>query len=227
MVDHWKAFITELQDEILPLYTHHEAIFDFVGMHGRMHICRAVLFSEWMARRYLDWGETVDLCAVRFAAAFHDSGREANGFDLWEEESAENCRKYLEKRSTSRNGACALQVKPGEAGGYILKTGDWGLNQRIAQDADVLEIMRPCCGVGGLPAFRRSKLLFLRDDDPYCSRAEAKEDLRETLVQEAWRWIQATEAIKPGLFKVENYMERLLEFLGEKKNSFPLLAQLL
>ena len=48
-----------------------------------MHICRWVLFAEFISRYYyrqtthppiVDW--------VRYAIAFHDSGRQGNGADL-------------------------------------------------------------------------------------------------------------------------------------------------
>ena len=46
----WSDFTSELRHNILPLYLHHEQTFDRRSVHGRMHICRAVLFAEWMCR---------------------------------------------------------------------------------------------------------------------------------------------------------------------------------
>ncbi len=86
----WPGFIAELQQSILPIYRAHELTFDWAGVHGRMHISRAVIFGEVMARIYHAAGIPVDFYGMRVAIAFHDSGREGSGTDRWEKESAEN-----------------------------------------------------------------------------------------------------------------------------------------
>ena len=48
----WLDFIVELEQNILPCYKEHEATFDRWGIHGRLHIGRAVIFSEVMGRAY-------------------------------------------------------------------------------------------------------------------------------------------------------------------------------
>ncbi|MGH9879309.1 MAG: hypothetical protein ACRD5H_16895, partial [Nitrososphaerales archaeon] len=84
-VDHlsrWNAFIHELQERMLPIYLQHEMTFDPWGVHGRMHICRSVMFAEWMARFYTERASCeIDFYAVWVATAMHDSGRRDNGVD--------------------------------------------------------------------------------------------------------------------------------------------------
>src|SRR5215213_7975797 len=92
----WELFVDELEQKILPFYFQHELNFDRYGVHGRMHICRSVMFAEWMARFYPAHTQTaINFFAVRVAVAFHDSGRRANGVDLWESDSAANCVRYV------------------------------------------------------------------------------------------------------------------------------------
>ena len=71
--------VLELQQSILPIYREHESKFDHYEVHGRMHICRAVIFTEVMSRTYHATGVPVDFYGVRTAIAFHDSGREGSG----------------------------------------------------------------------------------------------------------------------------------------------------
>jgi len=85
----WPLFAAELQEEILPLYLSHEQTFDSWSIHGRMHICRCVLFAEFMSRYYYrQTTYTPNVDWVRYAIAFHDSSRQGNGADLWEHDSA-------------------------------------------------------------------------------------------------------------------------------------------
>ena len=92
----WELFVDELEQKILPFYLQHELRFDRYGVHGRMHICRSVMMAEWMARFYRARTQAaIDFFAVRVAVAFHDSGRQANGVDLWESDSASNCVRYV------------------------------------------------------------------------------------------------------------------------------------
>ncbi len=222
----WEEFIDELEQEILPLYHAHEQNFDLAGIHGRMHICRAVIFAEWMARRAESvLQEPLDRYAIRVAIAFHDSGREGNGVDLWEEQSAENCRLYLSERSPYQERYPA--GKAAAAAGWILKHGDFDLPQRIVYDADVLEIMRPVCGHGGLKGFQPDYLHFGGSKDPLNSLFADAPLLREALIQEAWKWIVATEPLKMILSSSGAYMHFLLTFLTRHQASYPLLAEIL
>ena len=93
----WNEFLTELTDSILPIYEQHEKTFDVSGIHGRLHIARSILFSEFLARFYVSISDqsNIDFSAIKYAVAFHDSGRKNSGIDFWEKDSEENCYKYL------------------------------------------------------------------------------------------------------------------------------------
>lgn len=219
----WELFIDELEQKILPFYLQHEREFDRWGVHGRMHICRSVMLAEWMARFYSTRTQTlIDFFAVRIAVAFHDSGRRDNGVDLWESDSGSNCVRYVvegggESDYAQRIGALIEKKK---------KSGDDPL-KKIVQDADVLEIMRPCCGHGGLAGFRREFLHFGSPNDLLGREVPGIAVQREALIQEAWRWIQATEALKFSLTNARAYMRDLLKHLETQRLKFPLLSDLL
>lgn len=219
----WSDFVDELEAKVLPIYERHERTFDGGGVHGRMHICRSVLFAEFMARFYqgrlsLD----LDYFAIRTATAFHDSGRQANGVDLWETDSSHNCHDYVMKiRGSEEVGY------PEYVSGLIDKRrardtlAGW-----IVYDADVLEIMRPCCGHGGLKGFRRECLHFAGPRDVLVSDVPGSAELREAFISESWRWIAQTEKLKPRLLRSRTYFLDLLDFLDNSRRKFPLIAPL-
>jgi len=223
-IQSWNAFVDELQENILPIYMRHEENFDILGIHGRMHICRAVLFAEYMARFYKDrLSIDIDFYAIRVATAFHDSGRQGSGLDLWEDDSARNCDEYvLQNPSVSADREYAQYV-----GNLIKKRGRWDIAKRIVHDADVLEIMRPCCGHGGIDGFRRRALRFAGNRDPLARGLSDSGNIRESLIQEAWRWIQKTESMKRSLFNSSAYMAALLEELDREQQNYPILSTLL
>ena len=218
----WELFIDELEQKILPFYLQHELKFDRYGVHGRMHICRSVMLAECMARFYRAHTQTViDFFAVRVAVAFHDSGRRANGVDLWESDSASNCVRYVYEVVGANDYA-------GDVGALIeKKKKSVDPLKMIVQDADVLEIMRPCCGHGGLAGFRRGFLHFGGPDDLLAREVHGIAAQREALVQEAWRWIQSTEPLKASLAGSPAYMRDLLKHLERQRLKFPLLSDLL
>jgi hypothetical protein len=178
----WRGFLDELGEQILPLYHEHERVFDSGSIHGRMHICRCLLFSEFMCRYYYQNTRFMPAVeSVRYAVAFHDSGRQGNGPDLWEPDSAKRCEDYL-KRKVPHEVAHAV----GELIRKDVRAG-WSLDKRIVHDADVLDIMRPCCGHGGRAGFMERSLRFLGPRDEPAARNAA---IRETLIEEAWHLIQ-------------------------------------
>ena len=218
----WELFIDELEQQILPFYRQHELKFDWYGVHGRMHICRSVMLAEWMARFYRARTKTpIDFFAVRVAVAFHDSGRRANGVDLWELDSAANCVRYVDEAVGASDYADYV--------GALIEKKNKSTDplKKIVQDADVLEIMRPCCGHGGLAGFRREFLHFGGPDDLPARDVPGIAAQREALVQEAWRWIQATEPLKASLANSPAYLRNLLKHLEKERLNFPLLSDLL
>jgi hypothetical protein len=99
--------------------------------------------------------------------------------------------------------------------------------KKIVQDADVVEIMRPCCGHGGLAGFRHEFLSFGGPDDFLACEVPGIAEQREALIQEAWRGIQSTEPLKFFLTDSPAYMRDLLKHLEKQRLKFPLLSDLL
>jgi hypothetical protein len=166
-------------------------------------------------------GAEIDFGAVRLAVAFHDSGRQGNGPDLWEDDSAALCAEYGRKTRPAWSEEHCRYV-----GDLITSFGDRDVHAQLVHDADVLEIMRPCCGHGGLQGFRREVLRFLGPDDPLAVGVAERGECREALVQEAWAWISWTEQQKHRLRDEKAYMDALLDELAWEHARFPLLATL-
>ncbi len=202
----WFEFAKIVQREIFPIYTRHEENFDQYGIHGKMHISRALIFAEVLSRCYLSLGVTVDFFAVRSATAFHDSGRQGNGLDIWENESVNICENHLMSR-------CDDKYRFYIASLISKTTGEWDINKHIMHDADVLEIMRPCAGHGGISGFQRRHLSFAGERDPYSALFPEPITTREKLINEAWIFIEKTERIKSDLVKSNQYLEDVISIL--------------
>lgn len=215
----WAAFVTELQTHILPIYLQHERTFDAASVHGRMHICRTLLFAEILVRQYAisPYSDHLKADAIRMAIAFHDSGRQANGVDLWEKDSARLCFGYvLTRRAQRPDPKYARYVSR-----LIVAEGRRDLEKEIVHDADTLDIMRPCCGHGGLAGFRRDELFFQSGRDRHLTHGP---ELQDQLIQEAWRLIQWTETCKNTLLDTPTPMDALLDVLETQRHEYFLLS---
>lgn len=222
-IEDWDKFTEDLSENILPLYQHHESTFDKYGVHGRLHISRAVLLSEFMARFYYnEFNRDIEFTGIRYAIAFHDSGRQGNGVDLWESDSAKNCYNYLLSKGDDDNYSDYVSQ-------FIEKNGWWDVDKQIVQDADVLEIMRPCCGHNGRDGFMTDRLRFLSSKD-FMSRIDVKPyiNVRNNLIEDAWKFIEYTEDNRQ-LFnnKENNHLYTMIEILEKNKNDYTILGKLL
>jgi ADP-ribosyl-[dinitrogen reductase] hydrolase len=216
----WAEFVAAFDAIIAPIYHRHELDFDLPGIHGRMHAGRAALFAEVMARYYRSsTAARPALNDARYATAFHDAARRANGPDLWDHESAQMCVEFA-----ARNPGLFSRDARGMAGLLAAKPdpGDC-LEAQIVHDADVLEIMRPCCGHGGRDGFREVALIFLGDRDPVARDADA----RAQLIDEAWTFIVASEERKDSFAGSPTYLASLLALLREGRSAWPGLAKAL
>ena len=217
----WNTFMDVFAREILPIYQSHEERFDWAGIHGRLHASRAVIFAERLSRYYQEnFNAALDINAVRFSTAFHDSGRKGNGVDLWEQDSADRCRTFLVGKGMDANRAdfCAT---------IILKHSRACLEKSLMHDADVLEIMRPCCGHGGRQGFRMKNLRFANDGDPYFDHNPEAAALRAKIVDEAWQFIHETEKIKGRLAASREYFPAVLLYLEENRIKYPFWSSIL
>ena len=213
----WAEFVATFDSAIAPIYQRHELDFDAPGIHGRMHVGRAAIFAEVMARHYhAQTGARPALNDTRYATAFHDAARRANGPDFWDHESAAMCGEFAARNpglfsrdAQAMAGVLAAKPDPGAC-----------LEAQIVHDADVLEIMRPCCGHGGRDGFRETALIFLGECDPVARGAAT----RARLIEEAWAFIVATEERKDSLAGSPAYLASLVALLLEGRSAWPLLA---
>ncbi len=204
-IDEWQDFLAGLQKDILPIYGRHEKEFDFMRFHGRLHICRSIIFAEIMASLYSRFLE-IDKFAIRYAVAFHDSGREGNGVDRWESVSAENCFNYL-RQTLTVDEAYAKYVSQ-----LIVKQKmPLDINQQITNDADTLEIMR-----------LKERAGFKPDYFHFGQNIPELISLRETLIDEAWQLINSTEK-NNGKLPENTYLQSIIRLA----KAYPFMASIL
>ena len=129
-------FYLELfKSEIATRYQQHEETFDPESFHGRFHILRCLFLADFIIKIYLEEGIILDQDMVYFAILFHDIAREGNGFDEWEEESADTCLKFMMLNSFKEDYA----IKTSQ---LILKNDLNSLEGQILYDVDVLDYNR-------------------------------------------------------------------------------------
>lgn len=186
------SFRTQHLGEILDLYTGHEQTFDPEGIHGREHISRVVLYSNILANVFRDQGATVDSHALYTTSALHDAGREGNGPDRWEGDSA--------KLALDRLGAQGitdqryLELAKGAIQGSA--TPLHSLEAVILKSADSLDIIRE----RGLAGYNTNFLAFMGGDtdiDPGI-RIPQDTEFRDALIQEVAQFIEATTFRAPS-----------------------------
>lgn len=212
------AFMLELEQEIFPFYEKHETGFDRERIHGRMHVARAIIFGEVMARYYRNQGQFVDFNYVRRTIGLHDAGRKANGIDWWEKESSELLYNHLILKNTPKEEAV-------QKSSIIVKenTDKNSIAFIIFQSADCLDIMRPCTGHGGRKGFDPKYLTFLKN-----SNNSKESQFRESLIKEAWFFIQITEKQKMTEFnESEGFMDKLFQVIKEHETELPILSSIL
>jgi len=217
-IQNWNKFLDIVSKSIFTIYRKHENDFDYYGIHGRRHISRSIIFSEFMSRFYAkDLGKSIDFNAIRYAVSFHDSGRQGNGIDLWEKDSENNCLIYLTNNSNYDNTTCKY------ISSLIDKKLTNDINHNIVYDSDVLDIMRPCCGHGEIDGFRRSELRFLGPKDNFVN-FHLYDEIREELILDAWKLIEYTEN-HHGLFntKENNQLYTMLYIIENNKLNFNIL----
>lgn len=220
----FKEFLNIFSTRILLIYEEHEKKFDFFSVHGRIHVSRALIFAEIMSRFYCDnYKIDIDFDAVRYAISFHDSGRQANGPDRWESDSADNCYDFLKKNNFLGKGS--------DYGSYVAslieKHGNWDIHKKIVHDADVLEIMRPTCGHGGIDGFRRGSFRFLGYKDGVVRYDSNNEHVREVMIKEAWKLIVMSENNKSRLTSNLDYFKNIIGIIENNRDDFSMLSEIL
>lgn len=183
-------------NDIYPIYKAHQDSFDPGGIHGVMHIARAIIAGLAIAEQ-CPKDKNVDLVAIFYAIAFHDSGRKANGPDLWEMSSYNNCLEFCEKNGVP-NAKYTASLIPKS----LPKPNDF--NYVCVHDADVFEIMRPCTGQGGLTGFKKQFLLLYKNNPAWC----------DAFIQRWCSFVLKTEAVKKELSGPDCF-EKLLQMFDE------------
>ena len=185
--------------------------------HGVVHAVRTALWSQVLMQLYEIIGRKgIDYpILLTIIAALHDLGREYEGPDLWEAESAEIIRIFLEKSNVTKDIAIqyiqALQRKDGK---HHFFSNDI---DRILHDADCLEIMR----MYGKSGFDKNKLCFYR-----IKRGE----FIESFIDEVAQFIRLSEEQDFRQFLEVSSVHVYSDFINlllKNKDRFPIILSLL
>lgn len=186
------SFRTQHLGDILDIYKGHEQTFDPEGIHGREHISRVVLYSNILANFFRDQGATVDSHALYTTSALHDAGREGNGVDRWEGDSAQLALDRLGAQGITDERY--LELAKGAIQGSA--TPLHSLEAVILKSADSLDIIRE----RGLSGYNTNFLAFMGGDtdiDPGI-RIPQDTEFRDALIQEVAQFIEATTFRAPS-----------------------------
>lgn len=156
-------------------------------IHGTMHCVRTALWTQLLARVYESLGrdKLEHSILLGTAGAFHDTARENEGTDYWDEDSSEVLKilfKRIEGNDTQyENYIHAIKEKDPKEGKFSTDI------QRIIHDADCLEIMRALwCQKSG---FKKQYLCFYHFN-------KKQESFCDSLIDEIGDFIEITENLK-------------------------------
>jgi hypothetical protein len=178
---------------LLDKYQSHEQGFDPTGLHGRRHVSRALLYANVLANIVRAQGGTIDSHALYTTTVLHDVGREGNGMDVWEAQSAAAAVAALgemgitEKPYLDHATACIQSEQP---------ASQWTLERGLLKSADSLDIMRTT----GRAGYRPEHLWFMNADVRVGEGRYLRVDpaLRSALIDEVHAFITATEPHTPS-----------------------------
>ena len=167
-----RSFIEELKLKIFPFIAINQKDY---RIHGCSHISRCLVYANAICN--LEKISDEEKLHVLYAVSFHDSGRlQDNGVDHYEQGNIDILRNYLSQENN-------LQIFD-SCSSLMTKHNVNSKAHKIVYDTDVLDIMRPSCGNGGIYNFNRSYLKLLNDTN-YCSE----------IINEAWQLISITDNI--------------------------------
>jgi len=190
------------QKDVAPIYIAHQKSFDAHGIHGCLHISRSLIICRALYKMFCEKGYKLDIDNITYAVAFHDSGRIGGIIDYWEQNSRGICYDYLIKN----NIPDAEYIS-----NMILKNNSIkDHNYFCVYDTDVLEIMRPCTGIG-VYNFNKS---YLR-----CNHVFSNYD---NFIREIIPFITETESQKE-LYSDENSLINLINYINTNKEKYPTL----
>lgn len=191
------------RSEIAPLYINHQNSFDADGIHGCLHISRSLVICRMLACKLIELGYEIDLDKITYAVAFHDSGRKGNGIDYWENSSREICYNYILSKGYDSFYAESIS-------NMIVKNQNTikDYNYSCLFDSDVLEIMRPSCGVG-VYNFNKSYLRLNNVLTDY-----------DSIINEIIPFILETEQEKL-IYSDENSLKNIIDYIVTNKEKYP------
>ncbi|MCH9632989.1 MAG: hypothetical protein S4CHLAM6_13400 [Chlamydiae bacterium] len=155
--------------------------------HGQMHATRAALLVRMVANMYNEFQPTVrlseeEIVLAQFLAAFHDSARQAEGVDIWDDESAGNIYEQMNEFGFSEKeifeGMRYLAQKDHDG-------EDKHIISKLIQSADCLDIMR----IYGVSGFNNSYLDIFNDLSGNLNFVAELESFKK----EYYRFIKKTE----------------------------------
>lgn len=180
-----ELFLQIFEDDVAPFYEKHEQTFDLESFHGRFHILRCLFLVDKLDHFYLSVGLTYDIDRAYYAVLFHDIARQGNGWDEWEEDSAEHCYTYLLSFGKTEEEARNISQ-------LILKESPFTLEGQMLYDVDVLDYNRFFALPFQRNFFDEKRLKVASEKD--CS-GSVDPGFRRYLIDYAQKLVQLTEVI--------------------------------
>jgi hypothetical protein len=193
-------FLSIFEKDIAPFYERHEHTFDQESFHGRFHILRCLFLVDKIDRFYRSVGLNYDIDRTYYAVLFHDIARQGNGWDEWEEESAERCYSYLLCKEKSEEEARTISC-------LILKEIPFTLEGQILYDVDVLDYNRFFTFPFHQNLFDENRLIIGSEKD--CTGI-IEPGFRRHLIHYAQKLVQQTETI-PITNSTNDLIKKFLE----------------
>ncbi|MBF0099427.1 MAG: hypothetical protein HQK77_00820 [Desulfobacterales bacterium] len=215
------------------------------GTHGRRHICRALIYTNALVNMLQEKGIQVDTYALYRAVAFHDSGREKEGEDVFESQSGNKLQEYLASQGIDS------QPYLDSARGCVVHREDGRVDNveaGILQSVDSLDIIR----VYGKDGYKTDKLWMMQKIVTSGDNSFTPDnDIFFKLIDEVSKFIDSTEWC-PEMVDFKNgntssaqeamqaqlefdheqdkipsteFFDRMEQVLLQHKDDFPLLTQ--
>ena len=215
-------------------------------IHGIQHVTRAAINVPIFANLYRRFGDVKalsltneDIKLLQIAALFHDSAREGEGVDLWDQESGLFFYEYVTKTlgissSKAKLFAEAIANKDADENNYFeLIDLSWvkrkgkspkNIHQKLIHDADCLEIIR------ARDHFDASYLDFYKDiaesnEEAFDIMAKLITEARSLIASQGDSRLRLDHKIKAQYENVDAY-RKIMDFITENKECYPLIITL-
>ncbi len=187
-------------------------------IHGAVHASRVALWTLLFYRLYREQHPKVastDPFMLALTGACHDIARRDEGEDLWDRESSQFLKSYLQAQDyTSQEIApFAHAIAEKDPAGNNFKT--WP--QLCVHDADVVEIIRVL----------RDKSEFRMEELQFPKYIKIEETTQHALLDELFSFIAWTEREKWQLEHSDDLFSELLQMLQKKRDTYTLITNIL